>query len=116
LKKLSERLQDTVLKSRKPTTTTTTSKYLGGFNRWKLWVQDHKLQVFPAKECHVVLYLQHLAETKSTKAPIEEVVNALNSLSGQLSPTSSPFAQAVLDNLRRAVAKPVNHSQQKCVS
>jgi len=111
LKQLAGRLRDTVLKSRAPTTT---RKYLGGFKRWKSWAQDHKLQVFPAKECHVVLYLQYLGESKGTKAPIEEAVNALawaHSLSGLPSPTSSPFVQVVLDGLRRAVAKPVKKKE-----
>jgi len=59
---------------------------------------DHKLQVFPANESHVVLYLQHLGVTKGSKAAIEEAVNAfawVQSLSGLPSPTRSLFVQTV---------------------
>ena len=111
LKQLAEGLYDTVLRGK---ASSTTKKYLGGFKRWKTWALDHNLQVFPAKECHVVLYLQHLGETKGSKAAIEEAVNALawvHSLSGQPSPTASPFVQVVLDGLRRAHAKPVKKKE-----
>ena len=68
----------------------------------------------PAKVCHIVLYLEHLGETKGSKAAIEEAVNALacaHSLSGLLSPTASPFVQIVLDGLKRAHAKPVKKKE-----
>ena len=70
--------------------------------------------MFPAKVCHIVLYLEHLGETKGSKAAIEEAVNALawaHSLSGLPSPTASPFVQIVLDGLRRAHAKPVKKKE-----
>ena len=93
LKQLADRLRNTVLKSK---ALATTKKYLGRLRRWKSWALDHKLQVFPARECHVVLYLEYLSKTKVTKAPIEEAVNALawaHSLSGLLSPTTSPLCK-----------------------
>jgi len=42
----------------------TTMNYLGSFRRWKAWALDHKLQVFPANESHIVLYLQHLGRQR----------------------------------------------------
>ena len=85
----------------------TIMKYLGGFGRWKAWALDHKLQVFPANESHVV-YLQHLGETKQSKAAVEEAVNSLawvHSLSGLPSPTKSPLVQIVHEGLKRSLAK-----------
>ena len=67
-----------------------------------------------AKECHAVLYLQHLGKTKASKAAIEEAVNALawaHSLSGLPSPAANPFVQVVLDGLRRTYAKPVRKKE-----
>ena len=111
LKQLAEGLYDTVLQGK---AASTTKKYLCGFRRWKAWATHHKLQVFPAKVCHIVLYLEHLGETKGSKAAIEEAVNALawaHSSSGLPSPTASPFVQIVLDGLRRAHAKPVKKKE-----
>jgi len=91
----------------------TIMKYLGGFGRWKAWALDHKLQVFPANESHVV-YLQHLGETKQSKAAVEEAVNSLawvHSLSGLPSPTKSPLVQIVHEDLRRSLAKPLRKKE-----
>ena len=57
--------------------TSTTKKYLGAYKRWKAWATAHNLTAFPANEAHVALYLQHLAEDKSSKAAVEEAVNGL---------------------------------------
>jgi len=45
------------------------------------WVQEMEVmgtgQVFPAKECHVVLYLQHLAETLMRETAVEFTPHSL---------------------------------------
>jgi len=79
-----------------------------------LWATDHKIPVFPAKE---YLYLEHLGETKGSKAAIEEAVNAMvwvHSLTGLPSPTASPFVHIVLDGLRRAQYRRRNLLQPRC--
>ena len=56
------------------------------------------------------VYLQHLSETKASKSAVEEAVNSLawaHSMAGISSPTTSPFIQATLEGLKRALAKPV---------
>jgi len=92
-------------------------KYLGGFRWWKSCALAHNLRVFPSNELHVALYLQHLGETKNSKAAIEEAVNSLawaHSLSGLPSPTEALFVQVVLRDLSLDQLKRKSHSQWKC--
>ena len=107
LQRLAEALPKSLLQSR---ATATTRKYLGAFKRWKTWAASHQLEGFPVEVTHLALYLQHLGETKASKSAVEEAVNGLawaHSMAGIPSPTSSPFIQATLEGLRRALAKPV---------
>ena len=75
LKRLASALPSTILQCK---ATSTTKKYLGGFKRWKQWAISHKVSVLPADACHVALYLQHLGESKYSKAAVEEAVNCLS--------------------------------------
>ena len=107
LTRLAKALPITVLRSR---AASSTRKYLGAFRRWKSWAADHKLPVFPAQEHHVALYLQHLAESRESKAAAEEAVNALgwvHGLAGVSSPTETPFVRRTLEGIQRVLAKPV---------
>ena len=107
LLRLAEALPKVVLQSR---ATSTTRKYLGAFKRWKMWAAEHQLVVFPVEATHLALYLQHLRETKVSKSAVEEAVNSLawaHSMAGIPSPTTSPFVQAMLEGLKRTLAKPV---------
>ena len=77
----------------------TTKKYLGAFKRWKAWAASYKLATFPADPVHVTLYLQHLAETKESKAAVEEAVHGLawaHSLAGVPLPTDLPIVRTTL--------------------
>ena len=74
LQDLAKALPSTVLR---PKASSTTTKYLGAFKRWKLWAAEHKLPVFPANATHVALYLQHLGQAKGSNAAVEEVVNGI---------------------------------------
>ena len=74
LVKLARRLPATVLQSRAQSST---RKYLGGFKRWKVWAQQHKLAVFPVEGAKLALYLQHLRDRLESKAAVEEAVNSL---------------------------------------
>ena len=80
---------------------------LGGI---KKWATNHKISVVPAEPCQVALYLQHLGESKQSKAAVEEAVNCLSwvhALAGLVSPTADPLVRATLEGLKRACAKPV---------
>jgi len=61
---------------------------------------------------HVALYIPaNLGQTEGSKAATKEAVNGLawaHSVAGMPSPTSDPLIQAVLDGLKRVLAKPTN--------
>jgi len=66
------------------------------YKRWRSWAISHRLTVFPADSVHIVLYLQHLAETKGSKATVEEAVNKIAwaySIAGVPSPTDLPIVR-----------------------
>lgn len=108
LQALAAGLPETVLKCR---ATSTTKKYLGAYKRWKLWANLHKLPVFPAEIAHLALYLQHLKETKYSRAAEEEAVNAMgwvHAMAGIPLPTASPLIQSVVEGMKRKLAVPVH--------
>ena len=108
LQELAGKLPQTVMHSRADSTV---RKYLAAYKRWKQWALKYGLPVMPAKEHHVGLYLQHLADTVASKSAVEEACNSLawvHCTAGISSPTSSPFVRAILDSLRRLLAKPVS--------
>ena len=87
---------------------------MGAFRRWKSWASNQSLKVLAAPEQHVALYLQHIAETSSSKAVVEEVVYALawaHDLAGVVSPTTGILVQTTLQGLRRMLAKPVRKKE-----
>ena len=91
------------------------SKYLGGFRRWKLWETEHKFPVFPAVATQVILYLQHLGQSKGSKPATEEAVNTIlwaHFMVGMPSPMAGSFIHTVLDGLKRSLAKPINKKEE----
>ena len=100
LQDLASRLPQTILGSRAESTV---KKYLSAFRRWKSWALQHKISVIPAKDHHVALYLQHLADRVGSKSAVEEACNSLawvHSTAGLVSPTVSPFVKATLEGLQ----------------
>lgn len=92
----------------------TTRKYLGAFRRWKTRASNYSLDVLPAAEQHVALYLQHVTETSNSRAATEEAVYALawaHDMAGITSPTSGVLVQTTLQGLRRLLAKPVQKKE-----
>ena len=86
LERLALSARHLVLSSRAPL-----SKYLAAFKR-EVWAKEYKLPIFPVKEAHMMLYMQHLADTSMSKAAMEEALNAvdwIHSISVQLSPTET---------------------------
>ena len=74
LRRLAETLPEIILQCQ---ATSTTRKYLGAFRQWRQWAMTHQLNPFSVKEHHLVLYLQHLAESKRSKATVEEAVYSM---------------------------------------
>ena len=90
---LAAALPSTILQCRAESTT---KKYLGAFHRWKLWADTQGVQVFPAQEHYVALYLQYLKETRESKATAEEAINALSwvhRMAGIPSPAAGPLCR-----------------------
>ena len=107
LRELADKLPNTILHSR---ANSTVKKYLAAYKRWKNWAKKYGMPAIPAKEHHVGLYLQHLADTVHSKSAVEEACNSLawvHSTAGLASPSSSPFVKAILEGLQRSLAKPV---------
>jgi len=84
--------------------TSTTRKYLGVFEQWRVWAASHHITTFPVNEVHLALYLQYLGEIKASKSAVEEAVNSVSwahSVGGIPSPTAAPLVQSTLGRLRR---------------
>ena len=115
LKDLAKELPMTVMSSR---ASSTTSKYLRAFRRWKEWANSHKLTSIPAAAHHIALYLQYIAKTTTSKATAEEAVYAIawaHSLAGLPSPTETPLVQTTLQGLCRLLAKPIKKKEPMTV-
>jgi len=68
----------------------------------------------PAKDHHIALYLQHLADGLASKSAVEEACNSLawvHSTVGLVLPTGSPIVKAKLEGLQRSLAKSVNKKE-----
>ena len=104
---LASQLPTIILKSR---TDSSIKKYVGAFQRWCCWALSYSLTVFPAKEQHIALYLQSIANRLESKSAAEEAVNAINwvHLLVELeSSANSFFVQTVLQGIRGFCCKPV---------
>ena len=73
-KELAQRLPDTTLHSRADSTV---RKYLGAFKRWKSWASERQIAPMPAKDHHVALYIQFLADSTKSRSAIEEACNSI---------------------------------------
>ena len=61
-----------------------------------------------AKPLHIILCLQYLGETKSSKAAVEEAVNGLawaHSLAGIDSPTANPLVRSTLEEMIQVIVQ-----------
>ena len=75
-KKLAASLPGTVMHSRADSTT---RKYMRAFQHWQAWAKPRgEVAVYPVRDVHFALYLQHLANTTKSKAAVDEAVNAIN--------------------------------------
>ncbi len=107
LRRLADSLSSTVLHSRADNTT---RNYMYAFQRWKLWAEPRQeVTVYPVREVHFALYLQHLGETTQSKSAVEEAVNTIgwvHQIAGLPPIAESPFMRATLAGLQRTLAKP----------
>ena len=97
----------TVLGSR---ANSTVAKYGYVFQWWEAWA-EHRVEVtvFAISEVHFALYLQHLSESTHSVSAIQEAINAIgwvNQLSGREPIAQSPLVSAMVQGLKRSLAKP----------
>ena len=88
----------------------TSKKYLGAFCRWKQCALKHDVKAFPVESKYQALYLQYIGDTVRSKSAVEEVVHAIawiHSIVGLSSPTCSPFVTIVVEDLHRALIRPI---------
>lgn len=72
------------------------------------------MDILPAAKQHVALYLQHIAETSSSRAATEEVVYILawaHDVTGIASSTIRILVEKTLQGIRRLLAKPVQKKE-----
>ena len=111
LRRLAGRLPGVLLKSRADSTT---RKYQYAFLRWAKWAKKNRMEVCPASEVGVKLYLVHLGETIASRSAVETAVNAISwahGLAGVPSLASAPLLSATREGLHRKLAKPVVKKQ-----
>ena len=93
----------------------TSRKYLYAFARWKEWAEGKsEITAFPAKDGEFAIYLQHLAETTSSKLAVETAINAISwvhQLAGCKPIADSLFVRTVRDGLARKLARPVEKKE-----
>ena len=110
LKDLAESLPLIVLHSKAPATV---KKYSGAFSRWKRWATSKPgLEVFPAKPFQVALYLNFLARSATTSAPVEEAVNAL-SWAHQLAVVEDPTVHSLVRQVLAGTKRILPHRTVK---
>ena len=105
LQSLASSLPDVALASRAPSTS---SKYFSSYNRWRSWVQEHGLTVFPASPFHFAIYLRHLMTEAKTASPLESAVHSISwfhRLGGEPSPSDHPLAKSTLAGAQRFLAR-----------
>ena len=77
-----------------------TKKYMYAFNHWMKWAQSlSNINMFAVKPVHLALYIQHLGDSKQSRAAVKEATYAIawiHQMAGLLSPSSNPLVYRVL--------------------
>ena len=92
-------------KARENSTTKTDSSY---FEKWKIWAtQFPEVNVLPADEFHIVLYMIHLLQTGKTFPVIRMsyfAINYFHSIVGYQNPCPTSLPYNVLEGIKRILA------------
>ena len=98
-------LSKILTKARENSTTKTCSSY---FENWKIWAaQFPEVNVLPADEFHVVLYMMHLLQTGKTFPVIRMscfAINYFHSIVGYQNPCPTSLSYNVLEGIKRILA------------
>ncbi|VDI65147.1 Hypothetical predicted protein [Mytilus galloprovincialis] len=88
----------------------TSKKYFAGFNRWKLFINEHGFSDLPAEPVHVALYLTFLIDKHSSPSVLQSAIYSIkwaHELNGYIDPTSNSFIKFLLESCKRRNGKPV---------
>ena len=98
-------LSKVLTKARENSTTKTNSSY---FEKWKIWTtQFPEVNVLPADEFHIVLYLIHLLQTGKTFPVIRMsyfAINYFHSIVGYQNPCPTSLPYNLLEGIKRILA------------
>ena len=98
-------LSKALTKARENSTTKTYSSY---FENWKIWAaQFREVNVLPADEFHIVLYMMHLLQTGKTFPVIRMsyfATNYFHSIVGYQNPCPTSPSYKVLEGIKRILA------------
>ena len=101
LRALSDSLPDVTLAGRASSTTT---KYVETYARWKRWARDHDLPAFPVSPYHFALYLRHQDRFPHRVRRSWHCLGSPFNLAGERSPSEHPLVKDVLAGAQRRLA------------
>ncbi|VDI26109.1 Hypothetical predicted protein [Mytilus galloprovincialis] len=93
----------------------TSMKYFAGFNRWKLFINEHGFSDLPAEPVHVALYLTFLIDKHSSPSVLQSAIYSIkwaHELNGYIDPTSNSFITFLLESCKRRNGKPVGKKKE----
>ena len=82
---------------------------MGAFKRWENWAREQQIAPISAKDHHMALYIQFLADSTKSESVIKEACNSIlwvHLMTGLASPTVSPIVKAMLESLQRVLENP----------
>ena len=95
-------LSKVLTKTRENSTTNTYSSY---FEKWKIWAaQFPEVNVLPAEEFHIVLYMMHWLQTEKTFPVIKMsyfTINYFHSIVAHQNPCPTSFPYNVIEGIKR---------------
>ena len=107
LRSLADKMPHYVIQSRSDNTVST---YFGGFKRWKIFAEQHNLNVLPAEPIHVALYLTQLLDSGVSNHVVNSAVYSIkwaHELNGEIDPTENSYVKALQEAAKRIASKKV---------
>ena len=87
----------------------TVKNYLAAFRRWVAWANQMELPSFPAQATDIALYLVHLMQSGSGKAPVIQALAALHWMhvkADHKDPTTHPTVSQLKEAICRILSRP----------
>ena len=84
---------------------------MGAVTQWENWVIEQHIAPISAKDHHMALYIQFLADGTKSRSAIKETCNSIawiHSMTGLASPTVLPFVEGYVGKLAKSAGKSNN--------